>query len=82
MKTLALLKPDICASKSLIAEALTIIHANEFKIIKEKTVMWSYHDAELFYADHKGKFFFHRLCDTMSRYKSKSFMMLVVHLKP
>ncbi|KAI7874595.1 nucleoside diphosphate kinase [Lichtheimia hyalospora FSU 10163] len=64
--TLALLKPDICADASLQPKILNAIHANNMKVLKQRQVLWTQEQAGAFYAEHKGKFFYERLCGYMT----------------
>jgi hypothetical protein len=66
--TLALLKPDICANPLLPPKILDTIRARELNVLQQKTLLWSQADAEAFYGEHRGKFFFERLCGYMTRY--------------
>jgi hypothetical protein len=66
--TLALLKPDICANPLLPPKILDTIRARELNVLEQKTLLWSQSDAESFYGEHRGKFFFERLCGYMTRY--------------
>lgn len=65
--TLALLKPDICADASLPPRILDAIKANKMKVLKQRQVLWTQEQAGAFYAEHKGKFFYERLCGYMTR---------------
>lgn len=65
--TLALLKPDICANKLLIPKIQQAIADHHLDIIQQREVLWTEKDAGDFYAEHKGKFFYHRLCGYMTR---------------
>lgn len=65
--TLALLKPDICADSSLPPKIFDAINANNMKILKQRQVLWTQEQAGAFYAEHKGKFFYERLCGYMTR---------------
>ncbi|KAL1919488.1 uncharacterized protein VTP21DRAFT_2181 [Calcarisporiella thermophila] len=64
--TLALLKPDLCAWPQGVSRVLTAIHQNGFEIVRERDVLWRQNDAEQFYAAHKGRFFYERLCGYMT----------------
>lgn len=65
--TLALLKPDICANKLLIPKIQQAMAEHDLAIIEQRDVLWTVKDAGDFYAEHKGKFFYHRLCGYMTR---------------
>lgn len=64
--TLALLKPDLVAIPVNAAEVHKIILRNGFYFVKSKELMLSRSDAERFYQEHKGKFFYGRLVNYMS----------------
>nr|ADO28336.1 nucleoside diphosphate kinase 6 [Ictalurus furcatus] len=66
--TLAIIKPDAVAHP-LILEALhQNILENDFFIVRRKDLIWRRSDSERFYAEHKGRFFYQRLVEFMSRY--------------
>ncbi|CAG8589124.1 7826_t:CDS:2 [Ambispora leptoticha] len=77
--TLALLKPDLCANPNTISKIISRITAtnqhNNFEIIRQREILWRQQDAEAFYAEHRGRFFFERLCGYMT---SGPFMALVL----
>ncbi|KAL0073899.1 nucleoside diphosphate kinase [Phycomyces blakesleeanus] len=64
--TLALLKPDICASQKLQVRVHEAIEAQNIKIVSQRPVLWTKEEAGAFYAEHKGKFFYDRLCGYMT----------------
>ncbi|GJJ73096.1 hypothetical protein EMPS_05454 [Entomortierella parvispora] len=64
--TLALLKPDLTANSIKTAKVFAHIQKNEFNIVAQKKLLWSKRDAEAFYGEHRGKFFFERLCGYMT----------------
>ncbi|KAI7863009.1 nucleoside diphosphate kinase [Spinellus fusiger] len=64
--TLALLKPDICASESLPVYVRQAIEAKHMSIVQQRQVLWTREDAGAFYAEHKGRFFYDRLCGYMT----------------
>ncbi|KAI8385786.1 nucleoside diphosphate kinase [Blakeslea trispora] len=64
--TLALLKPDICANPALLPKIKEAIQHQQLEIVKERQVLWTEEDAGQFYAEHKGKFFYDRLCGYMT----------------
>ncbi|KAI8978456.1 nucleoside diphosphate kinase [Pilobolus umbonatus] len=64
--TLALFKPDICANASLPPKIKEAIRSKNMKIIKERDILWTEKEAGHFYAEHQGKFFYHRLCGYMT----------------
>ncbi|KAF9155436.1 Nucleoside diphosphate kinase 6 [Linnemannia schmuckeri] len=64
--TLALLKPDLTANSIKVNKVFAHIQQNDFNIVAHKTLLWSKSDAEAFYGEHRGKFFFERLCGYMT----------------
>ncbi|KAI8641091.1 nucleoside diphosphate kinase, partial [Parasitella parasitica] len=64
--TLALLKPDICASAALPPKIRQAIQAKNLEIVEERDVLWTEQQAGEFYTEHQGKFFYHRLCGYMT----------------
>ncbi|KAI8082806.1 nucleoside diphosphate kinase [Halteromyces radiatus] len=64
--TLALLKPDICADKLLIPKIQQAMKDHQLDIVQHRDVLWTEKEAGKFYAEHKGKFFYHRLCGYMT----------------
>lgn len=55
--TFCMIKPDIC-ERNKIGELISILEDNHFKIIKMEMKQMTAQSLELFYEDHKGKFFF------------------------
>ncbi|KAF9438779.1 Nucleoside diphosphate kinase 6 [Entomortierella beljakovae] len=64
--TLALLKPDLTANSVKFSKVLGHIEKNDFQILGHRHLLWSKSDAEAFYGEHRGKFFFERLCGYMT----------------
>lgn len=64
--TLALLKPDVIAQPYVAHEIRHLILKNNFYFVRSKNIHLKRHDAEQFYAEHKGKFFYERLVGYMS----------------
>ncbi|KAF9982530.1 Nucleoside diphosphate kinase 6 [Modicella reniformis] len=64
--TLALLKPDLTANSIKVTKVFTHIQQHDFKIVAQKKLQWSKSEAEAFYGEHHGKFFFERLCGYMT----------------
>lgn len=64
--TLALLKPDICSNAALPPKIKQAILNRGMTILQERPVLWTEEQAGQFYAEHKGKFFYHRLCGYMT----------------
>ena len=75
MKTLALLKPDLCASSTTVSGVLSVIRQRGFVIVQLRRCKWTVAEAERFYSQHQDRFFFNRLCGYMS---SGEFMALVL----
>ncbi|KAF9364190.1 Nucleoside diphosphate kinase 6 [Mortierella sp. NVP85] len=66
--TLALLKPDLTANSLKVKEVFSHIQQNDFNIVAQRRLLWSKNEAEAFYGEHRGRFFFERLCGYMTRY--------------
>ncbi|KAF9187385.1 Nucleoside diphosphate kinase 6 [Haplosporangium sp. Z 767] len=64
--TLALIKPDLTANSLKAEKVLELIQQNGFNIVDRKILLWSKAEAEAFYGEHRGKFFFERLCGYMT----------------
>ena len=65
--TLALLKPHIVKNPVAVSTIKEIIKLNGISILKEKSIFIKRKDAEIFYKEHKEKFFYNRLVSSMSR---------------
>jgi nucleoside-diphosphate kinase len=65
--TLALLKPDLTANSLKVREVFSHIQQNDFNIVAQRRLLWSKNEAEAFYGEHRGRFFFERLCGYMTR---------------
>ena len=68
--TLAIIKPDVMIRPAQVQNGLfDLIRANHFSIIAKKDIqLLPLADAERFYADHRGKFFYQRLISSITRY--------------
>ncbi|KAG0236988.1 nucleoside diphosphate kinase [Mortierella sp. GBAus27b] len=64
--TLALLKPDLTANSIKVNKVFSHIQENNFNIVAQKKLLWSKSEAEAFYGEHRGKFFYERLCGYMT----------------
>ncbi|RKP28104.1 nucleoside diphosphate kinase, partial [Syncephalis pseudoplumigaleata] len=64
--TLALLKPDICADHEQVVAVHQAIRDASLAIVAQHSVAWKPEGAAAFYAEHKGRFFYERLCGYMS----------------
>ncbi|RUP52191.1 hypothetical protein BC936DRAFT_138075 [Jimgerdemannia flammicorona] len=64
--TLALFKPDVCANPLLPPRILDAVRARDFDLVALRELLWARADAEQFYAEHRDRFFFERLCGYMT----------------
>jgi len=64
--TLAILKPDITRVPFNLAAVRQMIVDRQFVVVRSRFVDLSRADAERFYAEHQGKFFYNRLVTYMS----------------
>ncbi|KJE92267.1 nucleoside-diphosphate kinase [Capsaspora owczarzaki ATCC 30864] len=64
--TLAVIKPDLFANPARVQAIMDVIQEHRFEIKHSAVVRWTRADAERFYAEHHGKFFFNRLTGYMS----------------
>lgn len=64
--TLAILKPHVIKSPFVLQSIRNLIIENDFKVVKSRRIVISRMEAALFYADHKGKFFYNRLLTFMT----------------
>ncbi|KAH9422182.1 Nucleoside diphosphate kinase 6 [Dermatophagoides pteronyssinus] len=64
--TLAIIKPHICNDPSCLQEIRSIIVKNKFLLIKSAQIHLTRVQAELFYEEHRGKFFYERLVTLMT----------------
>lgn len=65
--SLALLKPHVLRNTYALKQIKALI-GNNFNILESKEVHITKELSERFYAEHKGKFFYHRLTSFMNRY--------------
>lgn len=65
--TLALLKPHVLRNTYALKQIKALIQKN-FNVLESKEVHITKELSERFYAEHKGKFFYHRLTSFMNRY--------------
>ncbi|EDW86499.1 uncharacterized protein Dwil_GK14697 [Drosophila willistoni] len=63
--TLALLKPHVLRNTFALNQIKTLI-GNNFEVLEAKEVQITKELSERFYAEHKGKFFYHRLTSFMN----------------
>ena len=60
--TLAIIKPTVCAYRPYIQQVIQRIeHHPSLTIVRSKPFQWSKAEAELFYAEHIGRFYYDRL---------------------
>jgi len=64
--TLAILKPDITRVPFNLINVRQMILDREFMVVRSKSLELSRSDAERFYSEHEGKFFYNRLVTYMS----------------
>lgn len=65
--TFAMLKPSTVKNPYALQEIQNIITENNFVIVKKRIAKFSKEDAERFYEEHAGKFYYNRLVHYMSR---------------
>ncbi|XP_076183808.1 nucleoside diphosphate kinase 6 isoform X2 [Ptiloglossa arizonensis] len=63
--TLAIIKPHAVKSPFVLKKIRDLIIENNFKIIRSRRTIVTPQEAELFYAEHKNKFFYNRLLTFM-----------------
>ncbi|XP_053988236.1 nucleoside diphosphate kinase 6-like [Hylaeus anthracinus] len=63
--TLAIIKPHVVKSPFVLQKIRDLIIDNNFKIVRSRRTIITQKEAELFYAEHKEKFFFNRLLTFM-----------------
>ncbi|KAM0747341.1 nucleoside diphosphate kinase [Meredithblackwellia eburnea MCA 4105] len=59
--TLGIIKPSVYACQPNVQDIMKTIKASGLDIVRSKRVFWSEKDAEEFYGEHKGRFYFPRL---------------------
>ncbi|KAJ2746906.1 hypothetical protein GGI20_000985 [Coemansia sp. BCRC 34301] len=65
--TLALLKPDLLANPQTANDIVAEIQQTPgLRIVKRAQLFWTREEAEQFYDEHRGRFFFRRLVDYMT----------------
>jgi nucleoside-diphosphate kinase len=64
--TLALLKPDLYADQQRVRKVHQAIKDASLQILYQRDLIWHPTQAEAFYAEHRGRFFYERLCGYMS----------------
>lgn len=69
------MKPDICANAALLPKIKEAMTQQGLDIVQERPVLWTEEQAGKFYAEHKGKFFYHRLCGYMTSGPFQAFVL-------
>ena len=64
--TLALIKPDLAGNPRLVQSIEKLILSKNFYVVKRQQSRWNKDRAELFYFQHKERFFFDRLVEFMT----------------
>ncbi|GAA6000403.1 hypothetical protein JCM10207_007998 [Rhodosporidiobolus poonsookiae] len=59
--TLGVIKPSVAAHQPHVQEIMQRIKASGLEIVRSKRLFWRAEDAEQFYGEHKGRFYFPRL---------------------
>ncbi|SGZ02171.1 BQ5605_C033g11192 [Microbotryum silenes-dioicae] len=59
--TLGIIKPSVCSSQAQVKEVLQLIKQSGLEIVRQKRMFWKTQDAEKFYSEHAGRFYFPRL---------------------
>lgn len=67
MLTFAMIKPHAVANPVALRQIMKIIDENGFKVVKKSRIHFHLQKAELFYEEHKGKFYYNRLVTFMTR---------------
>jgi nucleoside-diphosphate kinase len=65
--TLAILKPDLAADPAIVPRVLAVAREHGLAVVAQRDLLWSRAEAERFYAEHRGKFFYPRLVNSMTR---------------
>ncbi|ORY77571.1 nucleoside diphosphate kinase [Leucosporidium creatinivorum] len=74
--TLGIIKPSVAATQAPVQEILKTIKASGLEIVRSKRIFWKAADAEQFYAEHAGRFYFPRLVQHAT---SGPFVALALH---
>ncbi|GAA5892884.1 hypothetical protein JCM8208_004116 [Rhodotorula glutinis] len=59
--TLGIIKPSVAAHQPHVQAIMRHIKSSGLEIVRSKRLFWQERDAEQFYAEHKGRFYFPRL---------------------
>ncbi|GAA5881938.1 hypothetical protein JCM1840_005421 [Sporobolomyces johnsonii] len=59
--TLGIIKPSVTSDQRHVQEIMRAIKASGLEIVRTKRIFWQEKDAEQFYGEHKGRFYFPRL---------------------
>ncbi|KAM0791891.1 hypothetical protein ACM66B_004146 [Microbotryomycetes sp. NB124-2] len=74
--TLGIIKPTVAAAPGPVQEIMRHIKASGLEIARSKKLFWKESDAEQFYAEHRGRFYFPRLVQAAA---SGQFVALAIH---
>lgn len=68
--TLGLIKPTVCSYQPDVSAVLRHIKTNnpDLMVVRQKRLFWKTEEAEAFYAEHKGRFYYDRLIAGMTRF--------------
>jgi len=61
--TLGILKPTVCSSHSCVQEVIRSLKGTNLAIARSRKLFWKRSEAERFYGEHKGRFYFPRLVE-------------------
>lgn len=66
--TLGLIKPTVCSYQPDVSKILRYIKSQSpaLQVVRQKRVFWKTEEAELFYKEHEGKFYYDRLIAGMT----------------
>ncbi|BGP38430.1 hypothetical protein JCM10449v2_002362 [Rhodotorula kratochvilovae] len=59
--TLGIIKPSVAAHQPHVQEIMRTVKRSGLEIVRSKRIFWQEKDAEQFYAEHQGRFYFPRL---------------------
>uniref|UniRef100_A0A0K3C743 Nucleoside diphosphate kinase n=1 Tax=Rhodotorula toruloides TaxID=5286 RepID=A0A0K3C743_RHOTO len=59
--TLGIIKPSVAAHQPHVQEIMQTIKRSGLEIVRSKRIHWREQDAEEFYGEHRGRFYFPRL---------------------
>lgn len=64
--TLALIKPTVASYQPDVSSILKQLKATNLDIVRTKRLFWTLEDAQAFYQEHEGKFYYERLLAGMT----------------